>query len=200
MNKNFQDIFKPECPTNRDDSKFLSRVFGIFSEKIVSIWASEERAPYEDLGRPTIKENEYDRGHTLDFTLKDRVSGKVFVSEMKCEIEYNNFKFFVLERISQLDHHINNKPAFEAFLRTARPTVDQKVYVKKEKVDFDGAILIWGAVTSQGRNNVIDARNLHAVLSVEEICADLTAWKSVRYLELIEQRKKWCNRLFNGLL
>jgi hypothetical protein len=35
--------------------KFLSRLFGIFSEEIVRIWCRAPDAPYEDLGRPTIR-------------------------------------------------------------------------------------------------------------------------------------------------
>lgn len=198
MSQRIRDIFKSKSQADRERAKFLSRVFGIFSEQIVSVWASDERSPYENLGRPTIKTGDDGRGHTLDFTLKERASGRVYVSEMKCEIEFQNFKFFVLEHASQLDHH--KKPAFDAFLRAARPAVDQTIFVKGESIATDGAILIWGSVSPAGRNQAIAAKGFHDVLSVEEMCADLASWNCERYASLIEQRQNWCNELFTGLL
>ena len=198
MSQRLRAIFKAESPADREREKFLSRVFGVFSERIVSIWTGDDRSPYENLGRPTIKTGEAGRGYTLDFTLRERATGNVYVSEMKCEIEYQNFKYFVLEQVSHLTHH--KKPAFEAFLRAARPTADQTIFVGGESITPVGAILIWGAVAPQGRDDVIRAMGFHAVLSIEEICADLASWKCVRYRALIEQRQKWCNELFAGLL
>lgn len=190
-------IFKPETQTDRIREKFLSRVFGIFSEQIVAIWTKDERSPYENLGRPTIKTSEGVR-HILDFTLKQRASGNIYVSEMKCEIEYENFKYFVLKGVSQLTHH--RKPAFEALLRAARPAADQTIFVRSESIHTVGAILIWGAVSPEGRADVIEAKGFHDVLSIEEICVDLVSWKSTQYMALIDQRQKWCNELFIGLL
>jgi len=198
MNQRLRNIFNSTGQADRERAKFLSRVLGIFSEQIVSAWTRDERSPYENCGRPTIKTGEGDRGYTLDFTLRERATGKVYVGEMKCEIEFQNFKFFVLEDASQLDHH--KKPAFEAFLRAARPTGDQTVFVKKNSIDTHGAILIWGAVTPEGRDGAIKAKGFHDVLSVEEICADMASWNCARYAALIEQRQTWCNELFTGLL
>ncbi len=80
---------------DRERAKFLSRLFGILSEQIVSLWTSDERVPYLDLDRPTIKTSDNNRGHALDFALQERSSGNIYVSEMKCEIEYQNFRYFV---------------------------------------------------------------------------------------------------------
>ncbi|NOX40510.1 MAG: hypothetical protein GXP05_08340 [Alphaproteobacteria bacterium] len=198
MSQSFRNIFESDCPAQRERSKFLSRVFGVFSEKIVGIWAEHEHSQYENLGRPTIKSDGNGRGYTLDFTLKDRASSKIYVTEMKCEIEYQNFKYFVLDRSSQLDHH--KKPAFDAFLRAAKLMADQEIHVGGKKIDTNGTILIWGAITPEGREQVIEAKGLHDVMSVEEICADLVAWECVRYAELVDQRREWCSRLFTGLL
>ncbi|TPJ82805.1 hypothetical protein [Mesorhizobium sp. B2-6-2] len=198
MSERLRNIFRLRSPADSERAKFLSRAFGIFSEQIVSIWSGDERSPYENLGRPTIKTAEGDRGYTLDFALRERASGRVYVSEMKCEIEFQNFKFFVLERASQLEHH--KKPAFEAFLGAARPTVHQTTFLKGKSIDTDGAILIWGAVAPEGRDEAIKTKGFHDVLSVEQICADLASWKCVRYAELIGRRQKWCNELFAGLL
>lgn len=127
-------------------AKFLSKIFGFFSEEIVSLWARDDRAPYENLGRPTIKTLGNNRGHTLDFTLRQRSSGNIYVAEMKCEIEYQNFKYFVLEKVEQLEHY--KKPAFDAFLKSARYSSDQTVHAGGKGINTHGAILIWGSVTT----------------------------------------------------
>jgi hypothetical protein len=87
---NFQNAFKTNS-VERD--RFLSRVFGIFSEEIVRIWCRSEISDFTDLGRPTIKEVDSEtRGSTLDLTLQSKSSGKIYVAEMKCELQYQNYK------------------------------------------------------------------------------------------------------------
>lgn len=104
MSKQFQSIFQQhEADVAR--GKFLSRVFGIFSEDIVRLWAKDDRSPYEDLGRPTVKQNCATKGYTLDFTLRHAETKKTYISELKCEIEYQNYRYLVLTDTSQLDHH-----------------------------------------------------------------------------------------------
>ena len=197
MSQHFHSIFRRAAsPMAR--AKFLSKVFGIFSEEIVSLWACDDRAPYENLGRPTIKTPSDNRGHTLDFTLRERSSGNIYVAEMKCEIEYQNFKYFVLEQVEQLEHH--KKPAFDAFLKAARFSPDQTVYVGGKGINTHGAILIWGSVTSEGRKAVTASKGFHDVLSIADICRDLSSWNHDGYRTLIAQRQEWCNELFVGLL
>jgi hypothetical protein len=197
MSQHFHSIFKRAAsPMAR--AKFLSRIFGIFSEEIVSLWACDDRAPYENLGRPTIKTPSDNRGHTLDFTFRERSSGNIYVVEMKCEIEYRNFKYFVLEKVEQLEHH--KKPAFDAFLKAARYSSDQTVHVEGKPINTHGAILIWGSVTSEGRKAVTASKGFHDVLSIADICSDLSSWNHEGYRALIAQRQQWCNELFVSLL
>ena len=197
MTQHFHSIFRRAAsPIAR--AKFLSRIFGIFSEEIVSLWANDERVPYENLGRPTIKVTGDHRGHTLDFTLRERSSGNIYIAEMKCEIEYQNFKYFVLERVEQLEHH--TKPAFDALLRAARSSPDQTIYVGGRSIDTHGAILIWGSVTQEGKKAVMASKGFHDVLSIADICHDLSSWNHAEYKTLIAQRQEWCNELFGGLL
>lgn len=198
MTTNFRGIFDRSDDRNGERSKYLSRLFGIFSEKIVTIWANDDRAPYENLGRPTIRTSEETRGHTLDFTFRDRATGKVYAAEMKCEIEYLNFRYFVLEASHQLDHH--TKPAFEAFLRSARHPDEQVVRVRGKEIKINGAILVWGAISDDAKNAVMAERGFHNILSVEDICRDLVDWQNEEYLEMIERYKAWTNRLFDGLI
>lgn len=197
MTQHFHSIFRRAAsPIAR--AKFLSRIFGTFSEEIVSLWAHDERAPYESLGRPTIKTPGASRGHTLDFTLRERSSGNIYVAEMKCEIEYQNFKYFALEQVEQLEHH--KKPAFEAFLKAAGSSPDQTVYVGEKSINTHGAILIWGSVTTEGKKAVMASKGFHDVLSIADICHDLSSWSHVGYRTLIAQRQEWSNELFGGLL
>jgi hypothetical protein len=51
----FREIFDRAGDTKNQRSKFLSRLFRIFSERLVTIWANDERAPFENLGRPTLR-------------------------------------------------------------------------------------------------------------------------------------------------
>jgi len=176
-------------------------VFGIFSEDLVKLWASDPRAPYENLGRPTLinRANGGKRGYTLDFTLRDRrKSDEVFVAELKCEIEYQSFKYFVLTRNDQLDHH--KKPAFEAFLQTARSPNDWKVTIKGREISTKGAILIWGDATPCGKQQVKGNKGFHEVLTVADICRDLRQWKCERFEGLLAERQRWCEEMFSGLL
>ncbi len=102
------DMFQDGPP---EKGRFLSRVFGIFSEEIVRIWAQDPRSPYQVLDkRPTL----YDAGkrYSLDFLFLQ--NGRAYVAEMKCEIRYQNYRFWRLTESGQLDHH-KNKKAFELF-------------------------------------------------------------------------------------
>jgi hypothetical protein len=94
-----EDIFRTPVPA-RD--KFLSRLLGLFSEEVVHYWCAQEKSPYENLGRPTLWAPGASRGHTLDFTLRERHRGKTFVAELKCELEYENYKYLRLANTSQL--------------------------------------------------------------------------------------------------
>ncbi len=77
--------------TDSDRDNFLARLFGSFNEEPVRIWCRDPASPYEDLGRPTlVVAGKPGRGHTLDFTLRSRRDGLIFVAEMKCEITFEN--------------------------------------------------------------------------------------------------------------
>ena len=136
MSDSFRTIFKSPGDPMPQREKFLSRLFGIFSEKIIALWADDERAPYQNLGRPTVFTGQNKHGHTLDFTLRDRATGKIYVAEMKCEIEYQGFKYFVLNKPDQLAHHV--KPAFGAFLDAARRPQETQVRIAGKKTAVQG--------------------------------------------------------------
>ncbi|WP_413187510.1 hypothetical protein [Paraburkholderia sacchari] len=176
----------------------MSRVFGIFAEELVRIWADDPHCPYEDLGRPTITKRGDTSRSTLDFTLHHKASRKVFVAELKCEIEYQGYKYLTLSDVQQLDHH--NKAAFDALLDSARAPTEQRVLVKGKEVRIDGAILIWGATTPEGRRAVMREKGFFNVLAMTNIINDLRSWRPELYCQFVEDRRSWTTDLFDALL
>ena len=89
----FETLFKTH---DRAQDNFRSRLFGMFSEDIVRIWSRDGRAPYEDLGRPTLWKPGEQRGATLDFTLERRSDQRRFVVEQKVELAFENYRYLRL--------------------------------------------------------------------------------------------------------
>jgi hypothetical protein len=194
----FQSLFRQEAvPEAR--GKFLSRVFGIFSENIVQTWSEDERAPYKNLGRPTLAADPPVRNSTLDFLFECRSTGRRFVVEQKCEIEFRGFRYFTLTGPDQLGHH--DKPAFAAFLAAAkgRAPGSRNWKVRNQRLTVDGAILVWGAVTPDGRKAVIEETGLHDVIGLDRIIAECAEWRPDAYCRLVSERRQWCEELFGFL-
>jgi hypothetical protein len=191
------DIFNRKN-TKRD--KVLSRVLGIFSEEIASLWFKSDCSPYITCGRPTVyRRNGEAKGYTLDFTLKEK-SGKeeIFIAEMKCEMEYENYKYLELKEYSQLHHHKGE--AFQRFLSVASNPEEYKVTVAGTPIKARGSILIWGAVTEEGKKNIIHKAHLHDILSLEDMVNDLLQNKTENgFQALLDQYKEWTSYLFEKL-
>jgi len=194
MSMTFQEIFRSDC-SKRD--KFLSRVFGIFSEEIIRCWCDSGRAPYCNLGRPTIKLPDEKRGCTLDFTFKSR-DGRVFVGEMKCELEYEQYSHLTLECPKQVEYHKGGK-AFGRFLEIAKDPSRFEVTADGTPVAISGSILVWGRCTQAGRTAIMSQYGLHDVLSLEAIISDLLTWQNERFNTLLNQHEIWTGWLFEGL-
>ena len=197
MTERFTSTFR-QIGTPAARGKYLSRVFGIFSEEIVRIWCADPRAPYEDIGRPTLRSLGEKAGSTLDFALRSRATGKLYVAELKCEIEYQNYKYLVLTDPRQLDHH--SKPAFAALLAAAGRHSTQRAYVDRKEIPIDGAVLVWGAATPEGRASVIKEKGFFEVLTIAEVIGDLQSWRSESYRALLAERRAWSNELYEALL
>jgi hypothetical protein len=95
---------------------------------------------------------------------------------MKCELEFQNYRYLRLTGAWQLEHHRN--AAFLKFLHLARHSEPYKVNVRGHEVHVDGAVLIWGSITPEGRRAVIEKYGFADVLSVEMMANDLRIWKS----------------------
>ena len=177
--------------------KFLARLFGLFSEQLVRIWSADPRAQYEDLGRPTLWAPTDTRGATLDFTLRDRSTGKVYAAELKAELEFEGYRYMTLERLDQLAHH--KLPAFQRFLELARDPAAYQVRVQAKPLVVDGVILIWGAVTRAGREAVSVETGIHFVLSLDEMIAELRLWRPDGYDALLGSLRGASDELFDWL-
>lgn len=186
---------KTTAPAKR--GTFLSRVLGIFSEELVRIWASDERSPYRDLGRPRVFCPESGKGYSLDFTFEDRATSKLFIVEMKCEIEYQNYRYMTLRQPDQVFHH--KKPAFDLFRSVARNPEQSRVEIRRAPTKVDGAILVWGDVTNEGKRSTIEHFGFHDVLGLDAILEDLWEWQPTELEELVNSLGDWSFELFNFL-
>jgi hypothetical protein len=176
---------------------FLSRLFAFFSEEVCRAWCACDAAPYENLGRPTVGASGGARGHTLDFTLRDRATGQTYVAEMKCEIQFEQYRYLRLIRPDQLDHH--SSPAFRAFLEVATNPGDHAVSVGGAPVAVDGAILVWGCVTPEGVAATKDRYGFADILDVESMLAQLAEWRPAAWADYVETRRRWVDELFHAL-
>jgi hypothetical protein len=187
----FAEIFQDGPP---EKGSFLSRVFGIFNEEIIRIWARDSRSPYNiHEHRPTLYENK--KRYTLDFLLEK--NGDLFVSEMKCEIQYQNYRYWRLNSTRQLEHH-RKKRAFELFLNISQDP--SSVLVKAgEAVKIKGTVLVWGAATDQGVAEVTREFGISDVLTVESCIKDLSTWGNQEYESFLCAREQWLASLFTRL-
>lgn len=190
----FEHFFRSEIPS-RD--KYLARLFALFSERIVHAWCACPESPYEDLGRPTLCDPGQVRGSTIDFTLRHGESGKTYAAELKCELEYDNYRYLRLIGADQLRHHTST--AFERFLRVAKHPTACDVRLRGKPQFVDGAILIWGAVAPEGRDLVIAHYGFADVLSIEAMLVDLHNWEHAEWAEFVGHYSGWTNELYSFL-
>lgn len=192
-NGHFESLFWTE---NARRDNFRSRLFGMFSEEIVRTWGQCEHAPYRDLGRPTLW-----RGasrFTLDFVLERKADSRRFVAEQKAELAWAGYSQLRLVSASQLASHVG-KPAFDWFLDLARDPESSVVKVAARPVAVEGAVLVWGSATEQGKADAMRRYGLQDVLSLEEMIQDLRAWKDTRWQAHVAELRDWTNGLLDGL-
>ena len=196
---NFEKLFISENVPYKGKSKrdkFLSRIFAIFNEEIIRIWCENKNSPFIDLGRPTVYDND-GKHYTLDFLLQDN-KGNIFLTEMKCEIEYQKYKYLTLSKTEQLKHH-TAKRAFQLFLEIATKQDSYKIKCNSELVKVSGSALVWGKVSSGDSKTVSRDLSLSHIISTESVVSDLVEWQDQNYLDLIEKHELWCHQLFTGL-
>jgi hypothetical protein len=178
--------------------KYLSRLFGLFNEEVVRAWAADSRAPYEDLGRPTLRWPEDQRWHTLDFTLRRRSDGAVFVAEMKCELEFEGYRYLRLDRVDQVERH-QGSAAFQKFLSVSEDPTSIGVRVAGRPMEVDGGILVWGAADPETFDEVSQRFHFADILTVENIVRDLHRWQPPEWKARVAGIRSWSNELFDWL-
>lgn len=176
---------------------YLSRLFAFFSEEVVRHWSACEEAPYRDLGRPTVWGDD-GRHHTLDFTLERGSDGARFVTEMKCEIEFEGYRYLSLTTPQQIEHHCS-KEAFQKLLRLAREPSALRVTIAGKEHEVAGSILVWAVVTSEGRSSAIAEYGFADVLGVEDMLQDLARWQPGEWASWIGTRRRWTDELLDWL-
>lgn len=189
----FERVFRSDS-IQRDN--FLARLFGIFSEHVVRTWCDCPQAPYLHIGRPTLRKPSESHRHTLDFTLQHRQSAQLYAAEMKCWTTWEDYRYLRLTEAGQLQRII--QPAFRTFLAFAREPTAYHVFVAGKPTDIDGAILVWGAATPQGRSAAA-ALGIADVLTVEDMVGDLHVWQPPAWRDFIAQRRSWATELFDYL-
>jgi len=169
----------------------------MFSEEVVRYWGSNDRAPYRDLGRPTL----WTGGDfaTVDFLLEARADGRRFVAEQKAEMAWSSYRYLRLVEPSQVARH-GVKRAFAWLLDLARDPTSHIVNVKTRPIDIYGAILIWGAITPDGRVAAMETFGFADVLSLEAMISDLREWDDPAWRARVEELHAWADGLFDGLI
>jgi hypothetical protein len=194
MTGRFEQFFRSSSPA-RD--RYLSRLFGLFSEDVVRAWCACPEASYDDVGRPTLCIHGESRGHTIDFTLRHRESSRTYVAEMKCELEYNGYRYLRLTSADQIQHHTSVE--FGKFLAAARNPRALVIRCKGIPIEVDGAILVWGTIAPEGRIAAMNKYGLADVLSVEQMILDLQNWAPDRWTEFVDPFRRWTIELFDFL-
>ena len=149
------------------------------------------------MGRPVLKKSPDERGRTLDYGLKSRKDGRIFVAEQKCELEFQNYQYLRLKSLHQLDHHTGE--AFTRFQDFAKKPSRYIVTVAGKLISAAGAILVWGSVDEGFISALKKETGIQDILSLENIISDLVAWGDPEYQRLINEREKWCQELFCAL-
>ncbi len=189
----FERLFKTEIVAL---DNYRSRLFGLFSEEIVRAWGRNERAPYREIGRPTLWAGS--SFATLDFTLARHADGQLFVAEQKAELAWAGYSQLRLVNAAQIARH-RGKRAFDWFLETATEPDRYVVKVEGRPVKVAGAILVWGATTGQGQEEAKSAFGFADVLALEAMLDDLRRWNDDAWRRRVEELRAWTNGLFDAL-
>jgi hypothetical protein len=193
--KTMEELFRTPEPRR---GAYLSRLFAFFSEEIARHWAACDQAPYRDLGRPVVWDEGGSRYHVLDFTLEPRRGGPSFVTEMKCEIEFEGYRYLTLTGWEQIEHHVGGA-AFQKFVRLARDPTALRVTVGGVERDVAGCVLVWGVITPEGRAAAMNQYGFAEVLSVDGMLRDLAEWQPGEWAEWVATRRRWADELFEWL-
>lgn len=119
------------------------------------------------------------------------------MGELKCELEYQSYRYLTLTDPSQLEHHC--KPAFKLLLQADADPAQVGVGTAKGPSTVHGAILVWGDATARGKETTIAKYGFADILTVSSMNQDLNRWESAEWKAFISHRRGWTMELFDGL-
>ncbi len=188
----FPALFKSDLPA-RD--KFVARLFGLFSEEVVNLWAKNPACRYENLGRPTVRRAGEKKGRTYDLALRDRETGEVAVAEVKYWPEFEGHRNLRMSDPREVERIL---PA--DFLNFAKAPKAFEVRVRSREIETDGATFVWGAFGPGIALEVAARYSFLDVLSLEEIVRDLLLWRDQGFVQALRMRRDWTAFMCQGLL
>ena len=192
------DLLKIGKSGNIEKDKFISRFFGIFNEKIAELYFNSPYSKYKNLGRPTIKYGK--EKYTFDFTLQNKETNKIYVCEMKCEMQFNNYKRLLLENIDQILSH--KKVSFIYFLDISKNKSKHKIEVDKKEIKTDGIILLWGKITND-TNALLKIKEhfgFYEIISLEKLINIMVENNYNEYYQYINEKREWINNFFDEII
>ena len=104
---------------------------------------------------------------------------------MKCEIQYQNYKFLTLNPSTDLNKRAKSKPALKKFLDATQNPSNFEITLgtkpNQKIIKIDGGILVWGRVSNDGKKSKTELHGFADILSLESIINDLIEWDNKEY-------------------
>jgi hypothetical protein len=66
-------------------------------------------------------------------------------------------------------------------------------------VEVHGAVLVWGAVSDEGRRSVMEHYGFADVLSLEEMVRDLRDWRNPEWAARLAELRTWTEEMLDAL-
>jgi hypothetical protein len=206
LNDIFTKRFKMNYDTlfsslDKERNNFIARTLGIFSEHLVHFWTANNKCEFENIGRPDIFDKNCKKVAQLDFTLKNRETGKFYIVELKNLVAYNNGRIRNMTNEDSFNRSFkswhtsktNQTPAWKIF---SGKLDDYTVKVKGKPLPEFGKILIWAKINAETKSHFCSTLSIDEILSFEQIHTDLISWKDNSYIEWLNNRIAWTNELF----
>jgi hypothetical protein len=188
----FDSLFQHHDP---ERSRFLDGLFSLFARVVVRCWATDEHAPYADLGRPTLRQVGGSRGSPLDFAFQEKRRKHAYGVLLYCDPVGDG----PLRDANQITA-LSATRTFAAFLDAAAQPSAYSLTVGGMDYPLIGSILIWSSLESKKTRAMIrKTYAFHDILSVEDMIRDLIEWKNRDYQMLLDRRTAWCYDFFRGL-
>lgn len=182
------------------ESAFLARLFGIFAEDTVRIWALDEKAVYRDLGRPSVyhPDGTYTH-HTFDFAFVPRGNAPrqdhaVLVGEMKAWVVHEKGKHAVLtaDKAREVTDDIWGKLKGNT-IKVKRLNDEPRLCA--------GIILVWPSAEAEDSQSWQKVHpQLKDVITLDRVLSDFGEFRSgAQFRKMLDEFSQASCSLFDGL-